>query len=164
MCQEWAMNGWRTIANSERGAHLAQVPKEPQPISAQLEAALKKKGVSQAELSRRLAATDETDSEAKRRWLQKILANPEVIPEPESLAEIEVALGLRAGYFKRPTRAAVRARRGELEEEVAGLKHQLALSRRAQAGLLRRVVALEKALSAPPQSARSARAKPQSPS
>lgn len=100
---------------------------------------MKRTRVSQAELGRRLAAADGGDPESRRRWLLKILKDPEMIPEPESLTEIETALGLRTGYFRAPERAAIRARREGLEVEVADLTVGLAAAKTSHERLRKRV-------------------------
>jgi hypothetical protein len=72
--------------------------------------------VSQRELAKRLAEADGKSRESKRRWIAKLLVNEVELPEPESIAAIEAALGKEPGFFvvSRPGTVSRAGRRGEL--------------------------------------------------
>lgn len=115
MCQEGARNFWRTIADATSGADLAPVPEDQAPpsVGEQLAQALHETGVSQKELARRLAGTDDHKKvENKRRWLAKIARGE--LKRPGMVA-VEQALSLPSGYFQFPTPAQVRRQQDRLE-------------------------------------------------
>lgn len=136
-------------------ANLAPVPPDSsKSFGQQLAAALNntEPRVSQRELARRLAEADGTKWSSKRRWIGKLLINDVELPEPESVAAIEDALGLPRGTFavSRPTTVARRTHLEMLEAEIAELKRVLEAARKAHKALLRRVQALEQAVTAAP--------------
>lgn len=91
----------------------------PTSISDQYAAALKETGVSQKELARRLAGTDDHKKvEVKRRWLAKIAKGEVKRPR---MGAVERALSLPSGYFRLPTVKEVRRRQVHLEEVEARL-------------------------------------------
>lgn len=138
---------------------MTPVPRPARPLNEQLETVMRRKRVSQRELSRRLANLDGSKPESKRRWLVKVL-NGDVEPGEESAAELEQALALNGGYFKLSGPAAPRSRKDRLqalEATVAALERELDASKQAHRLLLRRVQALEQEQAGRKQSQRVAR-------
>lgn len=121
---------------------MAPVPEDQAPpsIGVQLAQALRENRVSQRALAKKLAAADKTQSESKRRWIQKLL-NDEV--DQPDMGEIIDALELPRDYFRLPSPAQVQSRRVRLEELAA----EVARDREAQLSfseeVLARLAALE---------------------
>ena len=82
---------------------MAQVPdEETQPsIGEQLDAAITESGMSITDLARKLSSRT-SSVQSERRWIYKVLRE-ETDPEPESVAALEEALGVPAGFFVRPS-------------------------------------------------------------
>lgn len=134
------------------------------PVAARLQTALDTRGLSKRAFARLLAGENATheELEAERsnvnRWLRA--KNP-TTPNRQNAIRIARALGEPDDAYVTLRAAARRDLLAELREEVVDLQSQLDVSRRAHAGLLRRVVALEKAAGIQPRSPRAAQAKQQ---
>lgn len=149
MRQEGAKNNWLTSALGRPRTCLAQVPDEPnsefETIGEQLKRALEETGVSQRQLSKRLASRT-SSAESERRWLQKVLSDDVLFPEPESIAAIEVALELAAGYFVIPSQQQIDSRALSIREMrglLESLAEKLALAENGQAETRRELDALQ---------------------
>lgn len=110
--------------------------------------ALAATGVSQKELSRRLAGTKETtrESEAKRSQILKWLRGRHE-PEIASAREVEEALGLPEGHLQALIQRKPRGRPAALsrDQQIADLREELAAVRAEVAGLSSDLAALREA-------------------
>jgi malonyl CoA-acyl carrier protein transacylase len=110
-------------------------------IQEQLSNALEETGVSARELGRRLSDGTPKDAEAKRRWVQKILAGD--IQRP-NMAPVAVALGKPRGYFTVPAKRTFRP--AELEDRLDLIEERMVAALNNQAKVIETIATLERAV------------------